>query len=584
MPGNAGDFIRDLGFAVVIALSLSLVLSLTVILGVAGLLDAGDHQHGASGWAGLQLPRVQRRYRSIVDYVLRYPRRVAVLAGAAAVAGFGASATLDGQFFPVIDRDQFEIRILLPPGASIEQTLAVTRRVHARLDDEPDVLRSHWFVGDQPPRVYYNTTVRFEGQRNVAWGFATAGSDEAVAELLPRLQRELSNEFPEAAVLVLPFMQGPPVAAPLAIRVVGPDLDMQRRLGEALRLLLADTPGVVHSMAFVTAGEAKAMIQPDLDFIASAGFDATAVARELEAALDGLQGGLVLEGNEILPVVTRWPAKLRSAAGALLDLHLPAEAVEGRGSGVPGIPLSSVARTELVPVASGVYRRNGERVNEVQGYLAPYLLASPALADFRARLGEAGLELPPGFRLEFGGEAEGSSQAQSQLVSVLAPLLVAVFGVLVLAFNSFRITVLVWLVAVCSIGFALGTLWLFDQPLGFMAVIGCMGVIGIAINDSVVLLAALRRDPGSVAGDPAAIAAVVMQETRHILSTTVTTIGGFVPLIIWGGNMWPPLALALAGGLVGGALLSLLVVPGAWLLMTRMPVVRSASARTSPAG
>jgi multidrug efflux pump subunit AcrB len=571
MPGNAGDFIRDFGFAVIIALSLSFLLSLSVILAFAGLLDPSHHRDSQRGWAGVDVPRLRRPYAALVHASLRSPAAtlgIFILLGA---AGLASSMALTGQFFPVIDRNQFEVRIMLPPGSSIEQSLDLAVRVHGRLAAEPELERSHWFVGDQPPRVYYNTTVRHEGLRNVAWAFVTARSTESVGRLLPRLQRELSQAFPEAAILVLPFMQGPPVSAPLALRIVGPDLDEQRRLGEGLRLILAQTPGVVHATAFVTAGEAKAVVEPDLDAIAIAGLAAVDVAAELRAALDGLAGGLVLEGDEIIPVMTRWPMELRRQTQTLTSLHLPLPGQGQTGNGVYGVALSSLASVTLEPVAGGVYRRNGERVNEIQGYLAPYLMASPALADFRRRLEEEGFSLPPNYRLEFGGEEEGSDQAQAQLASVLAPLLVAVFGVLVLAFNSFRIAILVWLVAGCSIGFAFGTLWLFNQPLGFMAVIGCMGVIGLAINDSVVMLAGIRGDPAAARGDIGALHGVAMAETRHILSTTVTTIGGFTPLIIWGGNMWPPLALALAGGLLGGALLSLFLVPGAYHLLTRLP-------------
>ncbi|MCC5885645.1 MAG: efflux RND transporter permease subunit [Gammaproteobacteria bacterium] len=571
MPGNAGDFIRDLGFAVVIALSLSFVLSLTVILAVAGLLDPDDRRESQRGWVGLQMPRLARGYERLLTHMLVRPGTVVVAFLLVAGTGFAASTTLVGQFFPVIDRDQFEVRALLPPGAGIEQSRRLAERLHARLDAEPDLVRSHWFVGGQPPRVYYNTTVRYEGQRNVAWSFVTARSAGSVANILPRLQRELSEEFPEAAILVLPFMQGPPLAAPLAFRIVGPDLDAQRQLGEELRLLLAETRGVTHAAAFVSAGEAKAVVHPNLEVIAAAGLKANDVAAELRAALEGVTGGVLLEGDEIIPVVTRWPEAQRQQSGSLMDLHLPLQPGMHADEGIPGVPLSALAHVGLEPVASGVYRRNGERLNEVQGYLEPYRMASPALAEFRQRLAETEFVLPPGYRLEFGGEEEGSGQAQGQLLSVLAPLLVAMLGVLVLAFNSFRIMFLVWVVAVSSIGFALGTLWLFNQPLGFMAVIGCMGVIGLAINDSVVMLAGIRSDPAAARGEAAGLVRIVMLETRHIISTTVTTIGGFSPLIIWGGNMWPPLTLALAGGLVGGALLSLFLVPSAYYLLLRMP-------------
>ncbi|MDZ7827695.1 MAG: efflux RND transporter permease subunit [Gammaproteobacteria bacterium] len=157
MPGNAGEFISGLGHAVVITLTLSLLISLTMVLAFAGLLDRGargDGGSGAAGWSGVDLPRLQRRYGSLLEGALARPGLSLLVMAALPLAGFAAASQLVGQFFPATDRDQFEIRIQLAPGVGIERTRALTERIHARLDAEPGILSSHWFVGDQPPRVY----------------------------------------------------------------------------------------------------------------------------------------------------------------------------------------------------------------------------------------------------------------------------------------------------------------------------------------------------------------------------------------------------------------------------------------------
>ncbi|MDZ7827696.1 MAG: efflux RND transporter permease subunit [Gammaproteobacteria bacterium] len=312
-------------------------------------------------------------------------------------------------------------------------------------------------------------------------------------ERLPELQRELAEAFPEAAIMVQPFMQGPPVGAPLTLRVVGPDLDRLQELGEAMRGLLLETSGVTHAEAFVSAGPARLRVEPDLEAIAAAGLDAEAVARELRWALDGRAGGLIREGSEVVPVVTRLPPSERRDPASLRERRLVIPGEDGPRS----LPLDALARVTLEPVPSGIFRKDGERVNFIQAYLAPYRMASPALAEFSRRLAESDVRLPPGYRLEVGGEAEGSSDARNRLFGVFAPLLVAMLAVLVLAFDSFLVPLLIWGVALGSIGWALLTLWLFGQPLGFTAVIGCMGVIGIAINDSVVVLNGIRGDPAA---------------------------------------------------------------------------------------
>ena len=140
-------------------------------------------------------------------------------------------------------------------------------------------------------------------------------------------------------------------------------------------------------------------------------------------------------------------------------------------------------------------------------------------------------------------------------------LLVLMVATLVLSFASFRMASIIGFVGAMSIGLGMGALWIFGYPFGFMAIVGIMGLIGIAINDSIVVLTALREDDDAARGDEQAILRITLRETRHVLATTFTTIGGFLPLMMAGGGFWPPMAIAIAGGVVGCTLLALIFVP-----------------------
>jgi multidrug efflux pump subunit AcrB len=113
------------------------------------------------------------------------------------------------------------------------------------------------------------------------------------------------------------------------------------------------------------------------------------------------------------------------------------------------------------------------------------------------------------------------------------------------------------------------SLWLFDYPFGFTAIVGIMGLLGVAVNDAIMVLTALREHPQARLGNREAVETVVMRSTRHVLSTTVTTIAGFIPLIISGGSFWPPLAVAIAGGVAGATLVALYFVPSVYVLLVR---------------
>jgi len=147
--------------------------------------------------------------------------------------------------------------------------------------------------------------------------------------------------------------------------------------------------------------------------------------------------------------------------------------------------------------------------------------------------------------------------------------LVLMLATLVLSFNSFRLAALIAVVAGLSAGMGLLSLWLFDYPFGFMAIIGTLGLIGVAVNDAIVVLAAMREHPQARRGEREAVGGVVLRSTRHVLSTTVTTVAGFTPLILSRSSFWPPLAVVIAGGVAGATLLALYFVPSAYILLMR---------------
>ena len=225
---------------------------------------------------------------------------------------------------------------------------------------------------------------------------------------------------------------------------------------------------------------------------------------------------------------------------------------------------------------------NTSRMNELQAFITAGVLPAAVLADFQARLAESEFTLPEGYHFEFGGEAAKRDDAIGNLMSSVGILGVMMVATLVLSFGSFRIAGIIGAVAALAVGLGLGALALFGYPFGFMAIVGTMGLIGVAINDSIVVLAALREDPLARKGDPQAVGEVVLHSTRHVLSTTLTTIAGFMPLILAGGGFWPPMATAIAGGVAGATVLALYFVPSGYVLaMCRGCQQRSAAASTS---
>ncbi|MEM9009061.1 MAG: efflux RND transporter permease subunit, partial [Cyanobacteria bacterium P01_F01_bin.86] len=342
----------------------------------------------------------------------------------------------------------------------------------------------------------------------------------------------------------------------------GPDLEQLRTLGNELRLILSGLDNVTHTRATLTELSPKLALEVDEAAARRVGLSNGAIASQFSTLLDGQLGGSILEDTEDIPVRVQLPKKERGNLASITSVDL----LSADGTTVP---FSAVASINLQPELSTIARIDGERVNTVQAFITAGSLPSTVLAEFQKVLEEQGFALPTGYRLSYGGEADARGSAVGNLLSTVGVLVVLMTATLVLSFNSFALAGLLAVVAVAAVGLAAMALWLFDSLFGFTAILGTLGLIGLAINDSIVVLAALREDPLARKGDAAATRQVVLKATRHVVATTVTTIVGFTPLLMDSTGFWPPLAIAIAGGLGGATLLALYFIPSAHLLLHR---------------
>jgi multidrug efflux pump subunit AcrB len=363
-------------------------------------------------------------------------------------------------------------------------------------------------------------------------------------------------------VLALPFEQGPPFEAPIAVRVIGSDLAQLKLVSDELRLLLSGLPEVTYTAASISAATPKLVFRPEESAASAAGMNTGELPMRLNDALIGAQAGTVQEGSTELTIRVRAPNDQRDEMHELSALPLPAS-----GGGV--VPLEQLGSWSLEPAATGIQRFQGERVSVVKAYLTPYTLPAGVMSKFRAALDEAALALPAGVRLDIGGEEEERSESIGNLLSVFSIFAMAMAAVVILSLNSFRQAAIIGLVGALSFGLALFGVRLFDWPFGFQALIGALGMVGLAINGAIIVMSALKASPAALNGDKEAAVEVVVNASRHIISTTVTTIGGFVPLILFGGTFWPPLATAIAGGVAGSAIIALYTVPSLFMAFAR---------------
>ncbi|MEL6957857.1 MAG: efflux RND transporter permease subunit [Pseudomonadota bacterium] len=561
LPGPAGDFVGSIAIAVVVMLLWSFAVAVTITPAIAGWVLPDNARSG-----GIKSGALGRAFRASLRWSVANPIRSLALSLVLPVLGFMSLPMLTAQFFPGVDRDQFHIEVDLPPGTGIARTQDVVERLNTALSSRAEIESVTWTIGRSAPAFYYNITGGRDGAPRYAQALIRTSSAQATEAVLPDLQRTLPTLAPQAQVLVRGLVQGPPVAAPIELRLVGPDVDVLRAEGERLRAIVTAQDAVTLARDSLVSGAPKLSITIDEAAARQVGLAPGDVARQMQAGLTGVTGGSMIEGTEELSVRVRWGDARRADIAAMRDLPLlPPDAAGLAGQNLhPAIPLSAIATLSLEGSDGVITRRNGERVNTIQAFLLRGVLPEEALSDVRSAMNVAGYALPPGYRLEIGGDSDARASTLNNLIAPLGLIITLSIAVVVLTFNSFRLAGVALVVSGLSAGLSMLALALFNYPFGILAIFGLIGSIGVSINAALIIMTALQEDEAASQGIPDAMAEVVMRSSRHIVSTTITTVGGFLPLILAGGGFWPPFAVAIAGGVALSAVVSFYFTPPAF--------------------
>lgn len=558
LTGNIGDFIGPIAISVVMALVGSLAISLTIIAALAARYLPRDTDVKASWYKrGYQLPAVSMAFRQLIGKAIKRPLLILPMVVIFCLMGFVLSQQLANVFFPSADRDQFEIYVILPDGSSINHTHATALEANDYIAQQSGIEQVTWMIGVSTPAVYYNQVMSRDNASNFANAVITTDSVARADELIVDLQYELQNLLPQAKVIVRKFGQGPPISAPLEVDIFGNDLQILDQLGKQVQVAMTKVPGLTQSLVSISSGEAEVILDISENQSYLSQLTLSQIAQQLQVSLSGRTGGSILEGTEELNIRVRISDEKRAALKELDALPL----IAGQGENRQLLGVGSLGALRIEPSISGITRMDGERVNKIQGYLLPSIAAVSASEQLREIIEET-VVLPQGYRIKLAGDADEQQQALGQLATYLPVLLVLMITSLILSFGSVRFASVIGVVAILSVGLGFFSLWLSGLPIGFNPLLGSAGLIGVAINGSIVVIAAIAANPEAMKGNAAAIVEETMSCSRHILSTTFTTVGGLIPLLLFSeGTFWPPLAVVLAGGVGFSVILSLVFTP-----------------------
>jgi multidrug efflux pump len=458
------------------------------------------------------------------------------------------------QFFPSSDRVEVMVDLRLPQGSSIFQSEQVAKRVEAALEGDKDVARFSTYVGRGAIRFYLPLDVQFANPF-FAQMVIDATDLEARLRLEAKLRKLLAEEFPDVIARVAPLELGPPVGWPIQYRVSGPDIEEVRRIALEVSQVVGGEPNT-RLINFDWMEPARQLrIRVDQDEARQLGLSSRAVASALNAAVTGTVVTQVRDDIYLVDVVARATDDQRTSFGTLRSLQVPLP--NGRM-----VALSQFARIEEEQEYPLIWRRDRVPTLTVQGDVVPGVLPAEVVSNLAPRIAELAAKLPPHYTLETGGIEEESGQSQASVFAVVPLMIVLMLTILMVQLVSFRrLAMVVGVLPMGMIG-VVGALLLFNRPLGFVAILGVLALIGMIAKNAVILIVQIEEDRKSMKVREAVLAAA-SSRLRPMLLTALSTVLGLIPIaptVFWG-----PMAFAIMGGLMVATLLTLVFLPAVYV-------------------
>ena len=562
--GASTEFVGGMAVTVILAITSSLFLALTIVPVMMAYLERVKFFNKISfNKNGYSNKKLLEKYRALLLWAYSKPRRAMGIALFLPFLGFFLFSSIPQDFFPAQDRNMFRVSVELPINSTAEETERSVHEIRKQILKTGVVESDVWFIGRRLPRILYNVVAGDSavGSNHIAEGVYFASSYKDMMNILPNLAKNLSQSNPDIEVRVDKFYSGPPVFAAIDYYITGDDPELLQALGEKLELIISKAPNISSTNATLSSYETNIEIDFNNSNMALSSKQMEAILLELAVANNGIVVGSMLDGNKDLPIRMKSSNGINSSIEniGMLTLAGPASVdyVENFG------------KTSLTRTSEFIERTNGEKKNSVQGQIWTGNLASGVEAAIKDEIETFKLSLPAGYSLESDGEADTAAESQGQIISSAAIFFVLIVIGLVAALNSFKQAGIILSVAILCIGLSFVGLVIGQQNYGFIATVGAIGLAGLAINDSIVVLSHIKEEAEKNGLTKAKLVEVVIRSTRHVLTTSATTIGGFLPLL-FASMFFRPLAWGMVVGVIGSSIIAVFYIPAMFIYLKKI--------------
>ena len=526
-------------------------------------LGIGGHAHHDGDEDAVFQTPFYNRFRALVDRCVA--RRWWVIGATLAIfvlalVGFGQ---VQQQFFPNSTRLEILVDLRLPEGSSLRATQAEAARLEAILDREPGIANYVTYVGTGSPRFYLPLDQQLPAA-NFAQLVILTDSIPAREALRQRLIELFRTDFPGLRANVTRLENGPPVGFPVQFRVSGPDIPKVRRFAAEVAEVMRANPNLSDVQLDWDEQSKVLRVEVDQHKARLLGLSTQDVANFLNTSLRGLTATSYREGIESIDVVLRGDAFERDKLSLVSELSIPTRAGKS-------VPLGQVATVSYAWEQGLIWRRDRLRSITARGQIYDSRLQAPTVtAQVEPLLAPIKARLPAGYRIDTGGAVEESAKGQSSVNAGFPLFFAVVFTVLMVQLNSFSRTTMVVLTAPLGLIGVVLFLLLFNQPFGFVAMLGTIALFGMIMRNSVILVDQIEQDVEKGRSVWNAIVESAVRRLRPIVLTAAAAVLAMIPLTR--SAFFGPMAVAIMGGLIVATALTLLFVPAlyaAWYRVRR---------------
>ncbi|MBC8234431.1 efflux RND transporter permease subunit [bacterium] len=566
MRDITGDFIRSMPLTVVYTLTASLFIALTFTPYLSSRFLKVEHVTERKSRSPLnfltRLPSNTQKfqdyfihgpYRKALDFALSHSKLVIALSLILFLGSLALFPLVGVSFFPKAEKPQFIININTPKDTNLDKTNDVARYVESVLSSKEEIKHYATNVGHGNPRIYYNVG---SSSRSSTHAQILVELKKFDRKIMSNLVNELRKEFadyPDAHIDVKELEQGPPIEAPIAIRIIGENLDVLRDISRDVETIISATPGTINTDNPLRTSRTDLHVKIKREKAGMLGVQLLDIDRTVRTCVAGMAVSRYRdsEGKEY-DIVLRLPIDKKFSISDFDKIYV---------TSVMGVqvPLKQVASLKFKPSAQEITHRDLDRSVTITADVLGDYSVDKVTKGIISKLD--GYNWKPGYYYDVGGEVESRGESFGGMGRAVIIAMIGIFAVLILQFRSFTQPLIVFAaIPLAIIGSILGLL-ITGYTFSFTAFVGLTSLVGIVVNNSIILVDytnKLRQEDKDLIS---AVKEAGETRFRPIIFTTATTIGGLLPLTLQGGTLWAPMGWTIIGGLTASTVLTLIVVP-----------------------